>query len=174
MWKYAAGLVLLIVATFVFGFGSGPIPPDRCQDVLSTHWSNPGAPGAVVRFEEPRAVGLVAPWGTWVPSTDEIREMERRLPAFLASDSAWRAVSGTVSRDRWWLLQATLANYVRLYCGASERPREVHVWFSYSVVRNAGDAIDGLNVFGGGDRFFNLAYQVQSRRFLRLRVNSAF
>lgn len=174
MWKYAVGLVLFISATFVLGFGSGGIVLDRCRDTPPAHWPEPGASGSVVRVEGPRTVGWAVPWGAWIPSADEIREMEHRLPAFLASDAAWRAVSGRVSRERWLLLQATLTNYARVYCGGRERPREMYVWFSYSPDRNAGDAIRGLGAFGGGDRYFNVAYQVQPRRFIRLRVNSAF
>ena len=49
--------------------------------------------------------------------------MEERLPVFLGSNEALHAVSAVESAERWLLVQGSLRNYVRVYCGGRLRPR---------------------------------------------------
>lgn len=170
MKKYSAGLVLSILVTYAYRFGSNASVPESCVTAAPSAGSTPPAE----RMETPLAFGLIVPWGAWTPSRADVAALEQRLPEYLASDAAWRDAAGRDTRERWLLVQASLQSYARLYCGSGLRPRERHVWFTRSAERDVDDALEGPRVIDGGDAYFDVVYQPKARRFLRLNVHTPF
>ena len=169
MNKYYTGLTALIAATFLFGFNPQNTTKEGCANVPAS-WSA----ARPLRVDDLGVVGVVGPWGVWEPSLEDVRAMEERLPVFLGSNEALHAVSAVESAGRWLLVQGSLRNYVRVYCGGRLRPREMHVWFTYSAAREPSDAVGALRVDGGGDQFFDVTYQTATGRVLNLRVNAPY
>ena len=122
--------------------------------------------------------------GTWTPSASDVREFETRLAGHLAGSDLEPALKGTRIRQ-------ALANYKRQYWGiVSGGQRALLVSFLHdsttldatagwrtTVVLLEGDdppypVSSGIAVSGGGDKYFRLLYDVDSKRFSKLRVNS--
>ncbi|MBL8141409.1 MAG: hypothetical protein JNM38_09895 [Acidobacteria bacterium] len=128
--------------------------------------------------------GVVMVAGAWTPSAADVREFESRLAGYVATPDVQPALQGTRIRQK-------LANYKRQYWGIiAEGRRALLVSFIYdsstlaapeewrtTAVLLEGDdppypVLSGIAIAGGGDKFFRLVYDVESKRFSRLRVNS--
>jgi len=128
--------------------------------------------------------GIVMAAGTWMPSAADVREFESRLAGYIAAPDVQPAIQGTRIRQE-------LAHYKRQYWGiVTGGQRALLVSFLYdsstlpapdewrtTPVLLEGDAppypaLSGIAVQGGGDKFFRLVYDVESKRFSGLRVNS--
>lgn len=128
--------------------------------------------------------GIVMSAGAWTPSAADVREFESRLAGYLAAPDVQPALQGTRIRQE-------LANYKRQYWGiVTGGQRALIVSFLHdsttldatagwrtTVVLLEGDdppypVSSGIAVSGGGDKYFRLLYDVDSKRFSKLRVNS--
>ena len=122
--------------------------------------------------------------GDWTPSAADVREFETRLAGYLAASDLQSTLKGTRIRQE-------LANYKRQYWGiVTGGQRALIVSFLHdsttldatagwrtTVVLLEGDdppypVSSGIAVSGGGDKYFRLLYDVDSKRFSKLRINS--
>ena len=132
----------------------------------------------------PATRGVVMAEGDWTPSAADVGEFETRLAGYLAASDLQSTLKGTRIRQE-------LANYKRQYWGiVSGAQRALLVSFLYdsstipapdewrtrAVLLEGNDppypVSSGIAVSGGGDKYFRLLYDVDSKRFSKLRINS--
>jgi hypothetical protein len=134
--------------------------------------AGPGYEGAVVAGDvqvqsDPRH--LRRPEQVWTPTDGEVRDAESRLLEYLNSSQA----SAVVRRSK---IRSELGQYRRQYLGAVRRnQRDLLIRFFHQdtpVVRNGLWLRDIVVVAGGGDRYFQITYRIQDKRFTGLHINA--
>lgn len=120
--------------------------------------------------------------GSWSPTERDIREAEGQLAAYLASAEA----APLVARTR---IRSQLAKYKRQYWGIKRGNGRVLLisfihdsalvdepgrWRTTSFLLEDGTypTSTGVAVAGGGDRYFRVLYDLDSKRFSGLKINA--
>jgi hypothetical protein len=136
---------------------SGPTKTTDSPARRGERVASPTFDGVVMAHPEP---------GGWVPTYQQIAELEAALPAY--SSAELRRLNITLSRR--------LAQYKRQYLGRAEGgKRTIHVTFLHNEADEvkSGEWLDRpVTVLGGGDRFLYAEYDADSKRFLSFVVNS--
>jgi hypothetical protein len=134
--------------------------------------AGPGYDGAVVAGDvqmqsDPRH--LRRPEQVWTPTVGDLRDAESRLPEYLNS----RQAAAVVGRSK---IRSELGQYRRQYLGAVRRnQRDLLIRFFHqdtAVVRSGLWLRDIVVVAGGGDRYFQITYRIQDKRFTGLHINA--
>ena len=105
----------------------------------------------------------------WTPTEADVREAEALLETYLASTEAAVALRGS-------RIRAELPRYRRQYWGVVRDGRH-RLLFSFfhentpAVARGLWQSTV-MAVQGGGDHYFRVSYDVDSKRFSRLQVNA--
>lgn len=157
--------------------------------LADAQWRAPVAPDAEAAPRAPTVhgagyEGILMAEGAWTPSPADVREFESRLAGYMATPDVQPALQGTH-------IQQDLANYKRQYWGIVTGGRRALLvsflydsamrpapgkWRTTAVLLEGDDppypTLSGIAIAGGGDKFFRLVYDVESKRFSRLRVNS--
>ncbi len=157
--------------------------------LLDVQWRAPAAPDAAAppsgpTVHGPGYEGVVMAAGAWTPSAADVREFESRLAGYLAASDLQPRLTGT-------RIGQELANYKRQYWGIVTGGRRALLvsflydsamlpapgeWRTTAVLLEGDDppypVLSGIAIAGGGDKFFRLVYDIESKRFSQLRVNS--
>ena len=158
----AAAIVLLSAAPLTLQRGA-PAP---------VRVVGPTYEGAIISGEaqlnsDPRH--LIKATAVWTPTAADVRQAEELLPAYLASRDAASALGE--SRVR-----AELPRYKRQYWGVVRRGRLeilIHFYHEDTSVGRKRLWLQGMvAVSGGGDQFFRITYQPNTKRFTGLQINA--
>lgn len=122
-------------------------------------------PIRVIMPETNKISGLFVPEGAgkWTPSSEQVQELERRLPNELASSK--ELSSSALSR---------LASYGRQYLGTDKDRRKrifVNAFCSDGGMAKETLRITLLSVFDGGECYFQIFYDPVTKKFEELTVN---
>lgn len=140
------------------------------QTRLPIRTAGPGYDGAIVGRDSPSGGrGSRKAPKEWTPTEHDVREAERLLPAYLASREA-------APRLRNTHIAAQLSRYKRQYWGETEgSQRLIRILFYHedtSVVQNGAWLRTAVSVAGGGDRYFQVTYEMDGTCFRNLWVNA--
>lgn len=157
--------------------------------LADAQWRAPAAPETAATPPSPTIhgagyEGILMAEGAWTPSHADVREFESRLAGYMATPDVQPALQGTRIRQE-------LANYKQQYWGIVTGGRRAllvsflydsamlpapDAWRTTAVLLEGSDppypALSGIAIAGGGDKFFRLVYDIESKRFSQLRVNS--
>lgn len=140
------------------------------QTRLPIRTAGPGYDGAIIERDSPSGGrGSRKAPKEWTPTEQDVREAERLLPAYLASREA-------ATRLRNTRIAAQLSRYKRQYWGEMQgSQRLIRIVFYHedtSVVQKGGWLRTAISVAGGGDRYFQVSYEMDRKRFRNLWVNA--
>ncbi|MFH1996116.1 MAG: hypothetical protein ABIJ27_03850 [Candidatus Omnitrophota bacterium] len=102
--------------------------------------------------------------GFWTPAKKDIAKAERQLAAYLKEEAAER------SPELW----KQVSRYNRQYVGVIVFGRK-NLWVNlfHKSVRRPSWRNEPVLVSGGGDRFFNVLYDVEEEKYFDLQINAA-
>jgi hypothetical protein len=150
----------------------GVIAVVQAQALLPFRITGARYDGVIIRVNEQEPSGRgVSPESCcqWTPTEAQVREAEALLPAFLGSGEAAATVRGT-------RLKSELQAYKRQYWGQKiGKRREIRILFYHQesqVVKRGRWLKTAVGVAGGGDDYFSVTYQLERKRFSKLRVNA--
>jgi hypothetical protein len=102
----------------------------------------------------------------WIPSKQQIVDLERRLPMFISSSKSIRKTK----------IPSNLSRYIRYYSGVLRGGRrDIDVKFifdSVEQVRNRSWLTEPFFALGGGDDYFQVSYDSDQSKFIELVVNA--
>jgi hypothetical protein len=129
--------------------------------------SSPGFQGVI--FPAARVPSHLDPDGAaWTPTTQHVAEAERRLPGYLAK--AAPALPASVRPGAAQRIAAQLDRYARQYFGVSWKGRRL-LYINCLPADRSGWRARLLFVEDGGESFFHLVYDPESREFSGLSIN---
>ncbi len=139
-----------------------------CQQQNSQRQPQP-LPGVIFTVEQTeKVIKVVQPPSTaaWLPSQEEVEELEARLPQFLESQNL------SIARE----IRDSLASYRRQYLGVVQESRRViyvNAFCSHSRADDDTEQWKQVYVFvmDGGACYFQVCYDPETKRFFRFTVN---